>query len=322
MSTIFVTRSIPDVGLNLLRNSRHNLNINELDRSLTHNELLNAVPGCAGVITQLADNIDSAFFDAAGEQLKVVSNYAVGYNNIDIDEATHRGIIVCNTPGVLTEATADITWCLLLGVARRASEGDTLIRSGNWQGWAPMQLLGADLINKTLAVIGAGRIGHAVAQRATGWRIKIIYVARSRHDDFERDFNATRMELDQALESADFVSLHLPYTPQTHHIIDKHRISLMKNTAYLINTARGSIIDEKALVTALRTNQIAGAGLDVYENELELTDGLTLCPNTLLMPHLGSATSETRAAMAKLAAKNLLACLDNTPPPHAVNQPF
>lgn len=319
MANILITRSIPTPGLKLIKQSHHNLTINQLDRSLTHKELLKAVRDRHGIITQLADKIDTDVLNAAGPNLKVISNYAVGYNNIDIDEATRRNITVCNTPDVLTEATADIAWCLILGVARRASEGDSLIRSGNWQGWTPMQLLGADLTNKTLAIIGAGRIGYAVAQRAAGWNMKIIYVARSQHIDFEHNLNATRKQLDDALRIADFVSIHVPQTPKTIHLINEQRLNLMKPTAYLINTSRGSIIDETALVTALQTNRIAGAGLDVYENEPSLTTGLIHCPNTLLLPHLGSATHETRAAMARLAAKNLLACLDNKRPPHTIN---
>ena len=319
MPRVLVTRVIPGSAIATLRQSPHEVVVNEHDRPMTRDELLRGIPGVTGVLTQMADRVDAEFFDAAGESLRVVSNYAVGYNNIDVTEATRRGVVVCNTPGVLTEATADIAWTLLLGVARRAGEGERMVRAGLWHGWGPGQMLGGDIVGKTLLIIGAGRIGHAVARRALAWNMHIIYVARSRHEEWETQLNARRMELDEALPLADFVSLHCPLTEQTRHLIDVRRLGLMKSTAYLINTARGPVVDEAALVAVLKARRIAGAGLDVYEREPELAPGLAECDNAMLLPHLGSATVETREAMGDLAARNLLAVLAGRKPPHAVN---
>ncbi len=286
---------------------------------MSRQELLASVRGCAGVLTQLADRVDAELMEAAGPALAVVSNFAVGYNNIDVAEATRRGIMVCNTPGVLTEATADIAWLLLMGVARRVYEGDRLMRSGEPWNWSPTFMLGADIVGKTLAIIGGGRIGLAVGRRAKAWDMKILYVARHRHDDFESQLGAVRVELDAALAQADFVSLHVPLSDETRHLIDARRLGLMKKTAYLINTSRGPVVDEKALVAALKNSTIAGAGLDVYEEEPRMAEGLSDCPNALLLPHLGSATRQTRSAMAERAARNLLDALAGLKPAHCVN---
>ncbi|MBI1375450.1 MAG: D-glycerate dehydrogenase [Phycisphaera sp.] len=318
MAKIFVTRSIPGPGLPALHDSSHDVAVNPNDRALTTTELHAGIAGADAVLTQLGDKVDAAFMNAAGPQLRCISNYAVGYNNVDVAEASKRNIVVCNTPGVLTDATADIAWTLLLGVARRASEGDRMIRTNGFEGWTPTMLLGGDLVGKTLAIIGAGRIGYAVAKRATGWDMKLQYVARSAHGDFEA-LGAERVELDAALRAADYVSLHVPLTDQTRHLIDAARLKLMKPTAYLINTARGPVIDESALVDALKSGTIAGAGLDVYEQEPKVHPGLAECANTLLLPHLGSATIQTRSEMSHLAAQNLLNVLSGSRPLHAVN---
>ncbi|QNN24553.1 D-glycerate dehydrogenase [Planctomycetales bacterium ZRK34] len=319
MAKIFVTHPIPGAGVDMLRESKHEVAVNRESRFLSRDELLEAVVGCAGLLTQLREAIDAEVFDAAGDQLKVVSNYAVGFNNIDVDEATRREITVCNTPGVLTEATADIAWTLLMGVARRAVEGDHIMRAGDWSGWKPTELLGGDIEGRTLAILGAGRIGTAVARRSIGWNMKLMYTARSPKPDMEA-LGARHVDLETALREADFVSVHVPLTPDTHHLLNADRLAMMKPTAYLINTARGPVIDESALVVALKTGKLAGAGLDVYEDEPALKQGLTGCDNTLLLPHLGSATIQTRARMSELAARNLLTVLDNQAPPHAVNQ--
>lgn len=319
MTTIALTRPIPGPGPDMLADSGHTIRANRDDRALAPVELHDLVTGCAGVLSQLHDPIDAAFYDAAGDALRVVSQFAVGYNNIDVAEATRRGIVVCNTPGVLTEATADIAWTLLLGVTRRVYEGDRMMRAGNFRGWGPNMLLGGDLVGKTLAIIGAGRIGIATARRARGWDMNIVYTARSPKPEFERELGATRMELDAALAAADFVSVHVPLTDATRHLIDARRLGLMKPTAYLINTARGPVVDEAALVDALRAQSIAGAGLDVYEEEPKMAPGLSELDNALLLPHLGSATHATRSAMSRLAAANLLAVLDGRRPETAVN---
>jgi len=318
MAKIFVTHPIPGDGVDMLRDSEHEVVTNDEKKFLPRDVLLEQVKGCAGILTQLREPIDAEVFDAAGDQLKVVSNYAVGFNNIDVDEATRRGIVVCNTPGVLTDATADIAWTLLMGVTRRVYEGDTLMRSGEWDGWKPYELLGGDIVGKTLAIIGAGRIGAAMAKRATGWDMRLLYTARSPKPAMDQ-LGAKHVELETALREADFVSLHVPLTDQTHHLLDADRLALMKSTAYLINTARGPVVDEAALITALKTGKLAGAGLDVYEDEPAMKPGLASCPNTLLLPHLGSATIETRAAMSRLAAENLLTVLAGRTPPHPVN---
>lgn len=318
---IAVTRPFPGAGLPLLRESGHEIAINSDDRALPADQLIRLARGCDAVLPQLHDRFDGAVMDAVGPQLKVISNFAVGYNNIDVPAATRRGILVCNTPGVLTDATADIAWTLLMGVVRRVHEGEKLVRSGQWEnvGFSPSLLLGGDLVGKTIAIIGAGRIGFATARRATGWDMKILYVARNDHEEFDTQLNARRVDLQTALKEADVVSLHVPLGSETRHLIGAGELSLMKRTAYLINTARGPVVDEQALVAALKKGMIAGAGLDVYEDEPRLAPGLLECPNTLLLPHLGSATIATRSAMGELAARNLLNVLSGCRPLHVVN---
>jgi glyoxylate reductase len=267
MAKVFITQAFPGDGAERIREAGHELAVRPQSGPIGRDEMLVGVRGCAGLISQLTDRVDAEVMDAAGEGLRVISNYAAGVNNIDIPEATGRRIVVCNTPGVLSEATADIAWTLMLGIARRAAEGDRLVRSGAWTGWKPQELLGADLVGRTLAIVGAGRIGHCVARRARGWRMPVVYVARHRHEPFERDFNAPRVELDEALAMADFVSLHLPLTDQTHHLIDARRLALMKPTAYLINTGRGPVVDEAALMAALQEGRLKGAALDVFQTE-------------------------------------------------------
>jgi len=319
MAKVYVTRKFPGHGLQMLWDSPHGVSANEADRPLSREELMQAVAGCDGILTQLHDPIDAEVLDAAGPELKLVSNYAVGFNNIDVDAATQRGIVVCNTPDVLTEATADIAWVLLMGAARRVSEGDRLVRSGEWDGWRPTQLLGSELVNRTLLIVGAGRIGAAVARRAGAWNMRVLYTAREAKPELERSLGAERVDLDEALPLADYVSLHCPLTEETRHLIGPERLQRMKPTAYLINTARGAVVDEQALVEALRSEGIAGAGLDVYEREPRLREGLADRPNTLLLPHLGSATADTRDAMGRMAAQDLLAVLEGRRPDHPVN---
>jgi len=319
MSKIFITQAFPGDGVELIRGAGHDVDVRTEPGPIDRESLLTRVRGCAGIVSQLTERIDAEVMDAAGEALKVISNYAAGVNNIDVAEATRRGIVVCNTPGVLSEATADVTWALMLGIARRVSEGDRLTRSGEWTGWKPNELLGVDLVGRTLAIVGAGRIGYCVARRALGWNMAVVYVARHRHEEFERDFNAPKVALDEALGMADFVSLHLPLTDETHHLIDARRLGLMKREAYLINTGRGPVVEEAALVEALNAGTIAGAGLDVYEDEPRLAAGLAACDNALLLPHVGSATIQTRTEMGRMAARNLLAALDGRPAEHAAN---
>ncbi len=316
---IIITRPIPDDPVALLTKAGFtNVLCNPNDRALTRAELLDAVAGAHAVIATPADTeINSEFFDTAGEQLVIVSNYAVGVDNCDLEEATRRHVLIGHTPHAVTEPTADIAWLLLLAAAKRATEGMDLVRSGNWTGVAPQQLLGQRVINKTLFIIGAGRIGYATARRSLGWKMQVLYHARSKHEDFESPpINAERVSLEEGLRRADFVSIHTPLTAETQHLINAQRLALMKPTAILINTARGAVVDEAALVDALRTNQIAAAGLDVFENEPKLHPGLAQLPNVFVLPHLGSATVEDRQWMMQIAVDNTIAALTGKVPPH------
>lgn len=316
---VYITRRIPEPGIEMIR-KEHEVEINPYDRVLTREELLQAVKGKDGILCLLTDKIDAEVFDAAGPQLKVVSNYAVGYDNIDVKEATKRGIVVTNTPGVLTETTADLAWALILATARRIVEADKFTRAGKYEGWAPMLFLGQDVYGKTLGIIGMGRIGQAVARRAKGFNMKVLYNdIRRIPEETEKELNATFVSLDELLEQSDFVSLHTYLSPETYHLINEERLRKMKKTAYLINTSRGPVVDESALVRALKEGWIAGAGLDVYEFEPKLVPGLAECENAVLLPHIASASVETRTKMATMAAENLLAVLAGKMPPNPVN---
>ncbi len=270
--------------------------------------------------TPFDTNINAEFFDAAGDQLVIVSNYAVGVDNVDIAEAARRGIIVGYTPDPVTEPTADATWLLLLAAARRAREGLDLARSGKWTGVRPLDPMGKRIISKTLFIIGPGRIGKAVARRAIGWNMRVLYCARSQHPEVEGSpINAQRVSLEDGLREADFVSLHCPLTDDTRHLINAQRLALMKPTAVLVNTARGAVVDEAALVDALRTGTIFAAGLDVFEHEPRVSQALMAMEHVVLVPHIGSASVATRTKMAVMAAQNLLAVLRGECPPHVVN---
>jgi len=317
---VFVTRRIPEAGLELLRRECSDLHISPHDRAATREELLRGVAGRDGVLCHLTDRVDDEVLAAAGPACRAFANYAVGYNNIDVAAAARRGIWVTNTPGVLTETTADLAWALLMSVARRIVESDRFFRSGRWDGWGPMQFLGHDIHGATLGVIGAGRIGQAVARRATGFGMRILYCGRRDVPEMQQ-LGAVRVELDALLAASDFVSLHVPLTDATRHLIGRRELGLMKPTAYLINTARGPVVDEVALVEALRDKRIAGAGLDVYEEEPMPTAGLIELPNVVCVCHIGSATEATRSKMAEMAAMNLLAAMRGEVPPHAVNAP-
>lgn len=317
-ASVYVTREIPRPGIELLLDACSNVEINPDDRVLAPDELLAAVRGRDAVLCLLTDTINAAVLDAA-RGAKVFANYAVGYNNIDVPAATARRIIVTNTPGVLTDATADLTWALLFAVARRIPEGDRFTRAGKFTGWAPMLLLGGDISDRTLGIIGAGRIGTAVALRSRGFRMRVLYFDKAQNEALEQAVGATRVDLDTLLRESDFVSLHVNLDPTTHHLIGARELALMKPTAYLINTSRGPVVDEAALVDALRQRRIAGAGLDVFENEPALAPGLAELDNAVIPPHLGSATIGTRTRMATLAATNLLAALRGERPPNIVN---
>jgi glyoxylate reductase len=320
MSRVVVTGRIPEAALENLR-ANHDVDAWEGSESISREELLRRVAGADAIVSLLTERIDAELLDAAGPQLKVVSNVAVGYDNIDVPACTERGIIATNTPGVLTEATADIAFGLILMATRRLGEGERLIRAGQPWKWGMFFLLGSSLQGKTLGVVGMGGIGQATARRAKAFGMEIVYQSRSEIDPvIANELGARRVELDELLAISDVVSLHCPYGPNTHHLIGAEQLSAMKDTAYLVNTARGPIIDEAALALALREGQIAGAGLDVFEQEPKVHPWLLELENVALVPHLGSATVETRTAMAVLAATNTLAVLNGEQPPTPINR--
>lgn len=315
---VLVTRRIPQPGLDILLQNCDTVDINPNDRPLTREELLEGVKGRDGVLCLLTDTIDEGVFEAA-DKARIFANYAVGFNNIDVEAAGRRGIMITNTPGVLTETTADLAWALILAVARRIAECDRFTREGKYEGWGPLLLLGSEVFGKTLGIVGAGRIGTAVARRSAGFRMRVLYTDTVPNRVLDKEMNAARMSLPDLLKQSDFVTLHVPMLQETHHLIGKNELSLMKETAFLINTCRGPVVDEKALVTALRSGQIAGAALDVYENEPEIEPGLAECANVILMPHIGSATVEARTKMAVMAAENLIAGLKGEKPPNLIH---
>ncbi|QGP93127.1 Putative 2-hydroxyacid dehydrogenase [Neomoorella glycerini] len=296
------------------------LDVNISGRPASKEEIIARVRDKDGLICLLNDVIDEEII-AQAPKLKVITLFAESTFNIDVAAATRRGILVTNTPGELTETTADLTWALLMAVARRIPEADAYVRQGRFKGWAPTVLLGGDIYGKTLGIIGLGNIGAAVARRARGFNMKVIYYSASGpKPDREEELGCRYVPLDRLLRDSDFVSVHCRLTPQTRHLLGAHELSLMKKTAYLINTARGPVVDEMALVEALRQGRLAGAGLDVFENEPQLAPGLADLPNVVLTPHIGVASRENRFAMARIAAANLLAALHDQVPPNLVNE--
>jgi len=279
-------------------------------------EMRARVAGAAALVSMVTDAIDRSVIDA-GAQLKIIANVAVGYNNIDVAHAQSRGIIVTNTPDVLTDATADLTWALILAVTRRVSEGERLVRRGAWKGWALDFMLGPELRGKQLGIVGFGRIGRAVASRAAAFGMRVVYAGRRQAQGAAP--GDVSVSLDELLTTSDIVSLHVPLTEQTRHLIDGRALARMKRSAYLVNTARGPVVDEAALAWALSQHLIAGAALDVYEHEPVIHPDLLTLENVLLAPHLGSGTTETRTAMANLAVDNVLAVLAGRPPVTPIN---
>ncbi len=313
--TLYVTRLLPQPVLDAI-SVQYRMLADPTDRPATEEELRRGFAEAQAVICTLTDRIDVSMLSHA-TNLKIIANYAVGYNNIDLPAAIRRGIIVTNTPDVLTDATADLTWALLLALTRRVVEGEAWVRTGRWPGWAPTQMLGTDVSGKTLGIVGMGRIGQAVAQRAAGFRMPVIYAARHSVPSQPGASWAWR-HLDEVLAESDFVSLHVPLTEATHHLIDRRKLALMKPTAFLINTSRGPVIDEAALLSALEAKTIAGAGLDVYEQEPVVPARLMSLPNVVLLPHLGSATLETRVRMGFICLDNIAAVLRGRPAPNRV----
>jgi glyoxylate reductase len=316
---VYVTRPIPDAGLKLILD-RCDTFVFQGDIPPGRMELLHHVRGCDGLLTLLTEQIDRELLLAAGPQLKVVSNMAVGYDNIDVEAATELGILVGNTPGVLTETTADLAFALLAAAARRIAEGVDYVRAGKWQTWGPEVLLGYDLYEATLGIIGFGRIGQAMARRAAGFNMRVLFADPSDRSKESAATGAVQCDLNDLLKESDFVSLHAPSTDQTQHLIDAKAFSRMKPTAILVNTARGPLVDLQALRQALSTGTIAYAALDVTEPEpLPSNHPLLALPNCLVVPHIGSASHATRNKMAIMAAHNLLAGLQGQLPPNCVN---
>jgi len=319
MAKVFVTRKIPQEALDYLKNAPEvkELRINPDNRVLSRSELEEGVKWCDAMLSQLTDKIDAPLL-ALNPNLKVIANYAVGFNNIDVAAATAKKIPIANTPNVLTDTTADLTMTLLMTVARRMIESDRYMRGGHYKSWEPLLLLGSDVHHKTIGIVGFGRIGYAVAKRAFGFDMNILY-ADVEVKPYAKDFNAKLVSLEELLQQSDYVTLHPFLDDKSTHLIGEPQLKMMKKTSYLINASRGAVVDEKALVKALQNKWIAGAALDVFENEPAIEPELTKMDNTVIVPHVGSATIETRTAMGMLAADNILARIRGKPLPSCVN---
>jgi glyoxylate reductase len=316
--SILISRQLPEAAVRLAR-SRADVDAYAHDQPMPRAELLDRLADKDGLVCVISETIDEALL-AARPGLRVVSNVAVGYNNVDVAACTRRGVVVTNTPDVLTETTADFAWTLLMATARRLAEADRYTREGRFRQWEYMLLLGGDVHGKTLGVVGFGRIGRAMARRALGFGMRVLYQDAVAADAAaERELRATRTDLATLLRESDFVTLHTPLIPETRHLINAESLRTMKKTAYLINAARGPVVDEAALVRALREGWIAGAGLDVFEEEPKVHPGLIDLPNVVLAPHIASASHETRLQMATLAVENCLAVLEGKTPPTPVN---
>ncbi len=319
---MFVTREIPSEGLDIIR-SNFETTVWEPEVPPTRDEIVEKAKDCAGLVTLLTDPIDSVVLQSL-PNLKVIAQYAVGFDNIDVEFATSRGIVVTNTPGVLTETTADLTWALIMAAARGIPQADRYVKEGKWKvGWGPMMLLGNDVYGATLGVIGMGRIGSAVARRAKGFSMKILYADVFENEttrNVEREFGASRTDLETLLRKADIVTIHVPLNPDTREMIGEKELNMMKPGAVLVNTSRGAVVNEAALADALRSGHLRGAGLDVFNEEpLQEDSPLLKLRNVILTPHIASASFATRARMATMCAENLTAALGRERPPNVVN---
>lgn len=321
MSSIYITRAIPEPAVGMLTEKGFDVDVSPKDGVLTKEELIAALQAKPydGILCLLTDKITGEVYDAA-PNAKIFANYAVGFDNIDREEAKKRGITITNTPGVLTDSVAEHAFALMLSLMHRVPEADRFTRAGKYTGWAPMLLLGSDLKGKTLGLLGAGRIGSRVAHQAVrGFDMKVVYNDIKQNETLEKEYGASFLpSADEVLRQADVTSVHVPLLDSTRHLINKERLSMMKPTGYLVNTSRGPVVDEAALVEALQQKTIAGAALDVFENEPALATGLAECENAIVTPHIASGTVETRGAMARLAAENLIAFFDGKEPPNAV----
>lgn len=315
---VLVTREIPEAGLKKLR-ERYDVELNTEPRNLKKEEIIERGKGKDALLCLLTDTIDKEVISEL-DQLRVISNYAVGYDNIDVEAATEKEIPVTNTPGVLTDATAEIAWALIFSTARRTAEGDKFVREDRFEGWDPTLMLGREITGKTLGIVGMGNIGKAVARKSVGFDMDVLYHNRSKKERIEEELGAEKVELDTLLEKSDIVSLHVPLTEETEEMISWSELEKMKETAYLINTARGEVVNEEALIEALQSGRIAGAGVDVYADEpYGANPDYYDLDNVVLTPHLGSATHRARDGMAEMAADNLVAALEGERPEHIVN---
>ena len=310
---VFITGNIPDCAEELLKKKKFTVLKYSKDKPIPRKELIKNVKDADGVISLLTDKIDKEIINQMNN-CKVIANYAVGFNNIDIEYARGKNIIVTNTPDVLTDATADLAITLTLACARKVIEGDKFVHKNKFTGWKPRLMLGVELKNKTFGILGAGRIGTATALRAYSFGTKIIYYSRTKNELLEKKTSAKKVSLDYLLKHSDFLSLHVPLNSATKNMLNKDRLKLLKKEAILINTARGEIVDEKALINILKNKKIFSAGFDVYENEPNINPELLKLSNVVLLPHVGSATEDTRNNMALLAAKNVIAVLSNKKP--------
>ncbi len=316
---IFITRKIPKAGVDLLQKKGYKIEINKYNRILTKNEIIAGLKNKDGLIPLLTDKIDKEIIYSE-PKLKMIANYAVGYDNIDIKTATKKGIPVSNTPDVLTDTTADMAWALLFSVSRRIVEGDKFTRSGKFKGWDPMLMLGQDISNKTLGIIGTGRIGSSFGLKSKGFKMKVLYYDEKINNTLEKELNAKKVSKSYIIKKSDFISLHLPLNKSTYHFIGFNELKNMKKNTILINTSRGSIIDEEALARALKEKWIFGAGLDVFENEPTVNPKLLILNNVVIQPHSASATFKTRSKMAIIAAKNVIEGLEGKIPKNCVNK--
>jgi glyoxylate reductase len=318
MMKVYVTRPVFDETIERLKRDV-DVEANPEDRILSKRELIEKLRDKDGALTLLTDAVDLEVLEAA-PKLKVVANFAVGFNNVAIEPATKLGVAVTNTPGVLTETTADFAWTLLMAAARRVVEGDKFARAGKFKSWGPKMFLGYDVYGKTLGLIGLGRIGQAVARRAAGFSMRVVfYDSEPIPEQITKDLGVTRLPLDEVLRISDFISLHVPLFPETHHLLNDRTFALMKPNCIVINTSRGPVVDEKALARAVKDRRIAGAGLDVFEREPDIEPALLEMENVVLAPHIASASHETRLKMCMMAADNLLAVLKGQRPPNLVN---
>lgn len=315
---VYITRKLHEAAENTLHQAGIDVEVNPEDRPLTQEEFAQAATHADAVICVLNEKINQELLDKVTRP-RIFANYAVGYDNMDVAYATRKGIALTNTPGVLSAATAELAWALLFAVARHICEGDRMVREGRFHGWAPMMLLGYEVGGKTLGILGAGRIGCAMAQRAKGFDMRVLYTRPSGKSTAMEALGAQHVTLDELLEQSDFLSVHTPLTPASHHLLGARQFEQMKPSAIVINTARGPVIDEKALVEALKSGQIAGAGLDVYENEPQVEPELLQLSNVTLAPHIGSATYEARARMGELAALNILDLFAGRVPRNCIN---